>query len=116
RCPCRTAVDSSLTGHAPFAAGDEPCASVYSSRGRWCEKKSAGATPRGGCRRGKEWEATWGHDTCKPSAAVKPAHPQRRAGTRGFLLGHGQPGVEWSLYVIRGRAGAAPDRPMAAAM
>jgi hypothetical protein len=37
RKPCKTVVDSSLTGHAPFAADDDRCASVYASRGRWSE-------------------------------------------------------------------------------
>jgi hypothetical protein len=32
-CPCRAAVESSLTCHAPFVAGDERRASVYPSQG-----------------------------------------------------------------------------------
>jgi hypothetical protein len=32
------AVDSLLTGHAPFSPGDERCASVYSRRERWSKK------------------------------------------------------------------------------
>ena len=56
-CPCRTAVDSSLTFHAPFDPADEGSPSVYSSRRAECTKIRSGAIPRSGCRRGKEWEA-----------------------------------------------------------
>src|SRR5262249_46554174 len=44
----------------------------------WSEKIGAGAIPRGGCRRGKEWEATRGPAT----NAASPA-PLRRSGFTG---------------------------------
>src|SRR5215813_13832654 len=53
--PCRTTVDVSFTGHAPFAAAHECCAAVYSSRDRCRKKFRIGAIPRGGWCRGKEW-------------------------------------------------------------
>ena len=72
-CPCRTAVDSSLTGHAPFAADDDRCASVSRVGGGDLQNIRLGAIPRGGCRRGKREEARR-----RPAAAPEPNH--RRGG------------------------------------
>src|SRR5262249_13508269 len=44
---CSTAVDSSLTCHAPFSHPHERCASVYRGRGRWSEKNPRGRSPWG---------------------------------------------------------------------
>src|SRR5262245_36643504 len=45
--PCRTVVDSSLTGHAPFTADEKCCASVYSSRGQYSGKNPVWRYPSG---------------------------------------------------------------------
>src|SRR5262249_54991164 len=57
-CPCRTAVDSSLTGHAPFSPADECCAPVYPNQEevfrknrRW--RYPSGRLPPGGGVRGQ---------------------------------------------------------------
>ena len=55
RCLCRTAVESSLTCHAPFAAGDGRCGSVYPGRGGIPQKIRFGAIPRSGWLRGSSW-------------------------------------------------------------
>ena len=63
-CPWRTAVDSSLTGHAPRCRGRRALRFlVYPNRGRLSRKKTASALsairyaiPRGGFRRGNRRE------------------------------------------------------------
>src|SRR5262245_24693593 len=54
RNPCRTVVDSLLTHNAPFAAGDERWASLYSSRGRCSAKNQVWRYPSGRLPPGKE--------------------------------------------------------------
>jgi hypothetical protein len=63
----RAAVDSSLAGPRSLLRGRRAMRPSLLGPGRWSAKTRAGATPRGGCRRGKEWEARR-----RPAAALPP--------------------------------------------
>src|SRR5262249_52381487 len=85
RCPCKTVVDSSRTGHAPLAADDNRCDPVYASRGRCSEKIGAGAIPRGGCRRGKEGEGERQQAATTPNLEARRTKGGRRQSEPGVF-------------------------------
>src|SRR5262245_39810597 len=67
-------VDSSLIHHAPFAADDERCASVYPGRDQWSEK-SAPALSLGAVAAGER-----NGEARRLPATALPSTPQHRRG------------------------------------